>query len=188
MKERKTLIAAIVLSVFFLAISMFTLYIESVRTGQLDPSLFEEMSTEEIINYFQSMQTSRFFPMLYFIPTIAFMGLLVGFFVYYILAERIETKQELLKVNTRILLNLLEPGEKKAVEKILEEGGKVHQSEISYLPGLNKVRTHRILNKLEQRGIIKRERLGKINMIRLEQGILDALRNGDNQDRSDNHL
>jgi uncharacterized membrane protein len=177
MKERKTLIAAIVLSLFFLAISMFSLYMESIKPGQLDPSLFEEMSTEEIISYFQEIQTSRFFPMLYFVPVIAFVGLLVGFFVYYILAERIDVKQHQLKINTRILLNLLEPGEKKAVEKILEEGGKVHQSEISYLPSLNKVKTHRILNRLEQRGIIRRERLGKINMIRLEQGILDALRN-----------
>ncbi len=179
MKERKTLIAAMVLSLFFLTISTFSLYMESMRMSQLDPSLFEEMSTEEIIDYFQGIQSSRFFPMLYFVPVIAFMGLVVGMFTYYILAERIEVKQEQLKVNTRILLNLLEPGEKKAVEKILEEGGKVYQSEISYLPGLNKVRTHRILNRLEQRGIIRREKLGKINMIRLEEGILEALKNGD---------
>jgi len=179
MKEKKTLIAAITLAGFFLIISLFTLYAESMRLSQLDPDLFDEMSTEEIIDYFQDLESSRFFPIVFFVPTIAFMGLLVGFFVYYILGEKIEVKQEQLKVNTKILLNLLGGGEKKAVEKILEEGGKVHQSEISYLPGLNKVKTHRILNSLEQRGIIRREKLGKINMIRLEQGILEALKNGE---------
>ncbi|MEM4756328.1 MAG: hypothetical protein QW594_04310 [Candidatus Woesearchaeota archaeon] len=48
-------------------------------------------------------------------------------------------------------------------------GGKVQQIEITYLQGFTKVKAHRILEKLLQRGVITKETLGKVNLIKFIQ-------------------
>jgi len=174
--NRKIILALSIVMMFALITVMFTLYIQSRRPSQLDPIVFEEMTVEEIIDYFQERQSSRPTPMFYFIPVIGFSGLLVGTLVYYILSEKIVIKEKQLESNAKILLKLLDSKEKFVIEKLLEENGKVYQSELNYLPGMTKVKTHRILEKLKLRGIIKKEKLGKINMIRLEDSIYESLK------------
>jgi len=174
--NRKIILALSIVMLFSLITVMFTLYIQSRRPSRLDPIVFEEMTTEEIIDYFQERQSSRPVPMFYFIPVIGFSGLLVGTLVYYILSEKIIIKEKQLEGNTKIILKLLDSKEKFIIEKLLEENGKVHQSELNYLPGMTKVKAHRILEKLKTRGIIKKEKLGKINMIRLEDSIYESLK------------
>ena len=161
---------------FSLITVMFTLYIQSRRPSQLDPIVFEEMTIDEIIQYFQERQSSRPMPMFYFIPVIGFSGLLVGTLVYYILSEKIIIKEKQLENNTEIIMKLLDSNEKYVIKKLLEENGKVHQIELNYLPNMTKVKTHRILKRLEQRGVIKKEKLGKINVIRLEDSIYESLK------------
>ena len=62
------------------------------------------------------------------------------------------------------------------IETLLENGGKVQQYELSRLPNLNKVKTHRILLNLEQKRIIHKEKLGKINKIVLDKELYDVLK------------
>ena len=174
--NRKIILALSIVMLFALIIVMFTLYIQSRRPSQLDLIVFEEMTAEEIIEYFQERQSSRPTPMFYFIPVIGFSGLLVGSLVYYILSEKIVIKEKQLENNTDIIMKLLDSNEKYVVKKLLEENGKVHQTELNYLPNMTKVKTHRILKKLEQRGVIKKEKLGKINMVRLEDSIYQTLK------------
>jgi hypothetical protein len=174
--NRKIILALSIVMMFAMIIIMFTLYVQSRRPSQLDPIIFEEMTSEEIIDYFQERQSSRPIPMFYFIPVIGFSGLLVGSLVYYMLSEKIVVKEKQLENNTEIIMRLLDSNEKYVVKKLLEEGGKVHQSELNYLPNMTKVKAHRILKKLEQRGVIKKEKLGKINMVRLEDSIYQTLK------------
>ena len=51
------------------------------------------------------------------------------------------------------------------MQEILENNGRVNQYEISRLPGMNKVKSHRAIEKLVQRGVVKKESIGKINRI-----------------------
>ena len=174
--NKKIILALSIVMLFALVIVMFTLYVQFRRPTQLDPIVFEGMTAEEIMEYFQERQSSRPTLMFYFIPVIGFSGLLVGTLVYYILSEKIVLREKQLESNTKIILKLLDSKEKFVIEKLLDENGKVYQSELNYLPGMTKVKTHRILEKLKSRGIIKKEKLGKINMIRLEDSIYESLK------------
>ena len=58
----------------------------------------------------------------------------------------------------------------------MENNGKVQQYELSRLPDLNKLKTHRILLNLEQKGIIRKEKLGKINKIVLDKELYEVLK------------
>ena len=69
----------------------------------------------------------------------------------------------------------LNSDEKKVIEMLLENNGKVPQYELSHLPNLNKLKTHRILLNLELKGIIHKERIGKINKIILNKELFEVL-------------
>ena len=86
--NRKIILALSIVMMFALITVTFTFYVQSRRPSQLDPIVFEEMTSEEIINYFEERQSSRPTPMFYFIPVIGFSGLLVGSLVYYMLSEK----------------------------------------------------------------------------------------------------
>ena len=81
-----------------------------------------------------------------------------------------------MKKNSKIILNFLTTQERKVIETLLENDGKVQQYELSHLPNLNKVKTHRILINLEQKGIIHKEKLGKINKIILNKELYNVLK------------
>lgn len=64
-------------------------------------------------------------------------------------------------------LSLMEKDERAVVARIVGEGGRITQSEVSRIKGLGKVKAHRILLKLEKRGIVEKEQYGKTNMVKL---------------------
>ena len=55
--------------------------------------------------------------------------------------------------------------ERIVVQMLLENNGKVNQYEVTRLPDMNKVRSHRVIDKLVKRGVVKKEKIGKINRI-----------------------
>lgn len=176
MKDRNIILALMIITLFSLSIITITIYLDFSMPSHLDSSVFDEMTTEEIISYYEEVYSNGPFTMLLLIPIISFASLIVGYLTFHILSKEVVTKEKTLSGNVDIILKLLEPSEKKAVEKIIDEGGKVQQAEITYLPNMGKVKTHRVLKKLEKRGIIIREKLGKINMIKLDPGIYEALK------------
>lgn len=64
------------------------------------------------------------------------------------------------------LVKGLEGDERRIVEILLAKGGKAFQREIAREIGA--VRTTRALKKLEAKGIVKRERIGKVNLVILQ--------------------
>lgn len=64
-------------------------------------------------------------------------------------------------------LSLMEKDERAIVGRIAGEGGRITQSEISRIAGIGKVKAHRMLLRLEKRGVIEREQYGKTNMVKL---------------------
>ncbi|MFA6329422.1 MAG: hypothetical protein WCX64_01910 [Candidatus Micrarchaeia archaeon] len=109
-----------------------------------------------------------------FIPIIAAFSILIGAGVYYLMSQKIEVKEESLKKNGSLILNLLNSDERKVIERLIEGGGRALQAEITRLPDMSKVKSHRIIRRLHQRGAIKIERFGKTNIVKLN----DDLRNG----------
>lgn len=109
------------------------------------------------------------------LPMLATLGVVVGAGTYYLMSQQIETKQDSIKKDTRIILKLLSEDERKAISKLVDGGGKTLQAEISRLPGLSKVKSHRIVRRLEKRGVITVESYGKTNIIQLVKEIKEGL-------------
>jgi len=76
---------------------------------------------------------------------------------------------------TKIILNFLSYNEKKVINKLIEQKGTALQSEISRMESLGKVKTHRIIRDLEQKGLITVEKYGNTNRIKLTENISKIL-------------
>jgi uncharacterized membrane protein len=74
-----------------------------------------------------------------------------------------------------VILKFLNPSERKVVERLVHEKGKILQSEISQMEGMTKLRTHRAVKDLERKGIIKTESYGKTNRIILSNDIKELM-------------
>ena len=170
----------IIISFAFLifSISIYYNYQHTLRQeSKLSPELVGSMSNEEIMVFLEERRaTEPIFRSFYLMPFMAFIGLLVGTLVYYIMSDKIIQKEQSLQRNTKVILNFLTGQEKKVIETLIENDGKVQQYEVSHLPGLNKLKTHRILVNLEQKGIIYKEKYGKINKIALNRELYDVLK------------
>ncbi len=166
---------------FALLIFSITLYFNNQHDlraeSRLDPDIIDGMTIEEIKQFLterRGVQAS--FQSFYLFPFIAFVGLLIGTVVYYIMSDKVIQQGKSLKKNTKIILNFLTGPEKKVIETLMDHGGTVQQYELSHLPNLNKVKTHRILRNLEQKGLIHKEKLGKINKVVLNKELYDVLK------------
>lgn len=109
------------------------------------------------------------------IPVLVTLAIMIGAGTYYFMQQKIEAKKESLKKNTRVILKLMNADEKKLVEILIDNHGKALQAELTRLPGMNKVKSHRIVRKLEERGVITIEKYGKTNYIKLNDEIKEGL-------------
>ena len=107
----------------------------------------------------------------------------VGAGIYYLMHQRIEEneqkiekKEDCLKKNTELVLKFLGGDERKIVDTILKDNGKVLQAEISRMEGMTRLRAHRALRKLEERNVIQIEKMGKTNIVRLNGEIKEGLK------------
>ncbi|MCK5594236.1 MAG: hypothetical protein KAI18_03270, partial [Candidatus Aenigmarchaeota archaeon] len=152
-------------ALLMMSISIYFNFQHDLREqSRLDPDQIDDMTTDEIKRYMIDQRAEQpVFHSYYLLPFMGFIGLLVGTLVYYIMSDKVVQQEHTLKNNSKIILNFLTGSEKKVIETLLENDGKVQQYELSHLPNLNKVKTHRILLNLEQKKIIHKERLGKIN-------------------------
>lgn len=109
------------------------------------------------------------------IPLMLSFALLVGAGTYYFMSQKMEVKEESLKKNTGVLLKFLNPDEKKLVNLLIENNGKILQAEVTRLPGMTKVKSHRVVQKLLDRGVIEKDSVGKTNVIKFTSEIKEGL-------------
>ena len=76
-----------------------------------------------------------------------------------------------------ILLRFLNYNENKVMKKLIEKDGALLQSEISRMPNMGKVKTHRVVKDLELKGIIRVAKYGKTNQIHLSEDVKKVLLN-----------
>ena len=181
-KENKNIVIGIgiILSFVLLTLSVSMYYDfqhEQLKSDRLTPEQIDSFSKEEIKSYIEEKRASEtFIHGFYLIPFFAFIGLFVGIIVYYIMSERIKLKNTQLKNNTRIILNFLTPNERKIIELLMENHGKIPQYELTRLPGMTKVKTHRILENMQSKNIISKEKYGKINQVTLNKDLYNVLK------------
>ena len=179
--NRKLIMGIGIIVSFALLLMSITIYFnyqhDQREQSRLDLNQLDTMTIDEIKQAMvKQRSTQTKFHSYYLLPFMGFIGLLIGTLVYYIMSDKVIQQEHTLKNNTKIILNFLTGSEKKVIETLLENGGKVQQYELSRLPNLNKVKTHRILLNLEQKRIIHKEKLGKINKIVLDKELYDVLK------------
>ncbi|MFH1664282.1 MAG: hypothetical protein ABH986_05795 [archaeon] len=109
------------------------------------------------------------------VPVFILAGILIGAVVFFFMTTKLENKKKELESITHALIRFLSKDEKAIVQKILENDGKIFQSEISRIEGIGKLKSHRILLRLSDRGVIEIEKHGKTNIIRLAKDIKQVL-------------
>ena len=106
------------------------------------------------------------------IPFFIGIGFIFGIVVFYLFFNK-EVKKE--KIEAGVLLALLNNDERKIISKLIEKQGEVIQTSLSRIEGLGKVKAHRLIRKLEKRGVVEIEPYGKTNLIKLNNRIKEGL-------------
>ncbi|MFH1786534.1 MAG: hypothetical protein ABH829_02740 [archaeon] len=180
-KNRKIVLGIGIVVAFLLLLLVLNSYVGYRAAERRNTWLEGEMRqnlTAEQFSHFEAgkrmERPSQFTSLFLLVP--ALLGVFVGVLVYYVTSEKIVEKEHQIEKNTKIILNFLGPEEKKIVHTLLANGGSINQYELTRLPDLNKVKTHRILQKLEQKGVITKQHLGKINKIALHKELYEVLK------------
>jgi len=71
-------------------------------------------------------------------------------------------------IGRELVAKLLEPKEMAIVERLIEQSKGMQQSDIVKMPGMTKLKAHRLVEKLRQKGIVVVQRDGKTNLIKLD--------------------
>ncbi len=95
------------------------------------------------------------------------------FFVILLIYELIKTKRIVVKKVVKVpiekvVLEVLDPDEKKIYE-ILQKEGKIKQNKLVELTGFSKAKVSRVVKKLKDKKLINLERMGKTNLISLKK-------------------
>jgi hypothetical protein len=177
MMRRKTIIAGLMALSFILLMATVIFFIDKTRDlRRLDPLELEGMTKEDILQTIYEKQAKGSAPFYYFIPLFGFFGAVVGSAIYFITSSDIEKKEKIIRHNTDVILKMLEPEERRVINKIVENEGKVQQAEITYIEGYTKVKAHRIVERLVQKGILTKEAMGKMRLIRINNEIYEILK------------
>ena len=158
MDIRKTIgLSILIVSIFIFLITVLVFVYALSSNGEAVPGLFQPFLEYHI----------------HFMVLMGFFGLGSGLVLYKILDMTLEKQKSLLKTNIQIIMKFLSPEDRGVVSLLLSKDGMTTQSEISKLPGMSRLKAHRLVKRLGDRGIIHIEKYGKMNMIRM----IDELKN-----------
>jgi len=108
-------------------------------------------------------------PIWVIIISVASFGMFTGSLVYYLLNKSVIKEKKDIKKDIYKTLNFLDKEERKILEFIINNSGKVYQSSISKNLNIDKVKTSRLINELEKKGLIEKEKSGMTNWIELDR-------------------
>ena len=109
------------------------------------------------------------------IPIFILIGVVIGAAVFFFMSSKIASTQKDMTKITDALVQFLGKDEKLVVQKLLDNDGKVLQAEVSRIEGIGKLKSHRIIQRLSDRGVIEIEHFGKTNIIKLNKGLKETL-------------
>lgn len=177
MDKKKVFVASLIAISFLLLVVSFIFYIEKSRDiRRIDPLELESLPREDIIQYIYDHRADGYLPYFYFIPIFAFFGIAVGASIYYILSGEIDKREKIIEYDTKVILKLLNPEERRVIERIVDSHGKVPQLEITYMEGFTKLKAHRLVESLVSKGILFKEKMGKMRLVRMNKEFYDILK------------
>jgi len=160
----KRVIIGIIVIVSFIVLA-FNIFPFLGLTGHTEEcSLLEGCPHEEELNFLEAA-----------LPIIISISLLIGAGVYYFMGQKVELKEKSARKSADIVTKFLNADEKKLVNLLVENNGKVLQAEVSRLPGMSKLKSHRVVQKLIDRGVIEKEKIGKTNIVKFSAEIREGL-------------
>jgi uncharacterized membrane protein len=106
---------------------------------------------------------------------IALGGVFVGATGFSLLSTELKQTTQSLKENTQLLISFLTPEERACVNLLVEKQGKCYQHELSKLPGLSRLKAHRLVQRLEDRKLIIVHEMGKARELELNAALRAAL-------------
>jgi len=95
------------------------------------------------------------------------LGVFVGSISYYFIVSRYAKEKKNINKDIKLTLNFLESNERIMVNELIKNKMGIKQAELEKLTGFHRVKVHRILNKLIRKGVIEKETIGKIKIIKL---------------------
>jgi len=90
-------------------------------------------------------------------------GIAVGIVLSNVITQGEEIKKQ--EIDVFPFLDFLESDERMIILKLIENKGRISQARLNKLDGFSRVKVHRIIEKLKAKGIIFKERTGKVNKI-----------------------
>lgn len=108
-------------------------------------------------------------PIPYLVALLAILGLFVGSLLAYFITVNTLKQKIALKELVRLSFKFLELDEQKVVDALFTHDGRLPQARFEKLTGLHKVKIHRILERLEVKGVLKRVSNGKTNEVVLDK-------------------
>ncbi len=93
--------------------------------------------------------------------------------LYYLFSLKIIRKELTITKNMEILYSILDKDEKLVLSRLVKSKGELEQSEIAKI--FDKIKAHRIIKKLQEKGIIDIIKSGKTNKIKLKKELKQEL-------------
>ena len=116
-------------------------------------------------NRFPSFSPERFLtsPASFILLFVGLISIAGGISIFNLVREK-----EIKSTKERLTSMLLTPEERQIIEEIKKSDGHIAQSQLVIKTGLSKVKIHRIIMRLESKGIVKKHEYGLTNKIILE--------------------
>jgi len=89
-------------------------------------------------------------------------------------STNVEVRSEEKRDGLADLMRILTPEEKTVINLLIQNGGEMLQKDITRQLGFTRLKTHRILERMENRNLIKRIRIGNTNKVFLEDWVMEA--------------
>lgn len=109
------------------------------------------------------------------IPSIASLGLIIGIITYYFMVSQFDKKDKNILEYSELLEKILTKDEAEVL-KFIAKSQKTTQAKLSSSLNLSRLKVFRIIEKLKQKDIIKKQQDGKSRIIELQEEIKNALK------------
>ena len=112
----------------------------------------------------------------FFMFAIAILGVMFGSLTQIMTSRKIETSYKKFDQLKDFYLKSLQKNELRIITYLIQNNGLSTQYELTKLEGLNKLKTSRIIVDLENKGLIEKRKIGKINKIFLNSNLYKILK------------
>jgi uncharacterized membrane protein len=105
---------------------------------------------------------------------IALGGVIVGASGMALLSKELRQTTQSLHENTQLLVSFLTPEERACVQLLQEKEGKCYQHELAKLPGMTRLKAHRLVQRLQDRKLIVVHEMGKARLLELSKSLIST--------------